>query len=58
MNVITDFINNGQKIGIAVSGGMDSMALLHWFVKNQSNLNISITAINIDHNIRKNSVCS
>ncbi len=55
MNVITDFINNGQKIGIAVSGGMDSMALLHWFVKNQSNLNISITAINIDHNIRKNS---
>ena len=55
MDVITDFLSTGQKIGIAVSGGMDSMALLHWFFINKSRLDVSITAINIDHNIRASS---
>jgi tRNA(Ile)-lysidine synthase TilS/MesJ len=38
---------------IAVSGGMDSMALLHWakYVKQKSNLRV----IHIDHGIRVNS---
>lgn len=55
MDVITDCFSDGKKIGIAVSGGMDSMALLHWFFTNKSRLNISIGAINIDHNIRESS---
>lgn len=55
MNVITDYLSTCRKIGIAVSGGMDSMALLHWFFSNKSRLDISITAINIDHKIRPSS---
>lgn len=45
-----DFIAN-KKIGIAVSGGVDSMTLLHIAQKCCSD----ILAINIDHNIRKES---
>lgn len=55
MNVITDFFSKGQKIGLAVSGGMDSMALLHWFFENKQKLGISIVVINIDHDIRSTS---
>lgn len=48
-------IKKGETIGVAVSGGIDSMALLHWLNAEKNRLGISVTAVNIDHNIRNNS---
>lgn len=48
-------IEEGQIIGIGVSGGMDSMTLLHILMANQKELGCEIIAINIDHMIRENS---
>ncbi len=44
----------GNVVGVAVSGGSDSMALLHFLVENKENLDIEIMAIHIDHNTRVN----
>jgi tRNA(Ile)-lysidine synthase len=54
MDVLVESLE-GKKVGVAVSGGMDSMALLHWFIHNRARLNITLTAINFDHGLRKNS---
>ena len=48
-------INNGETIGVACSGGRDSMALLHFLDNNKQFFDCNIVAINIDHNIRQNS---
>ena len=48
-------IKEGQIIGIGVSGGMDSMTLLHLLMTNQKELGYEILVINIDHMIRENS---
>lgn len=48
-------IQANQKIGVAVSGGIDSMCLLHFLNSQKSNLKIELCAINIDHSIRQNS---
>lgn len=45
-------INYGDKIAIALSGGMDSMCLLDVLLKNKAQLNLSLIAINIEHGIR------
>lgn len=55
---ILDCINNnklimpGKLIGVAVSGGADSMALLHFLNENKENLDCEIVAITIDHMLR------
>ncbi|HHW90471.1 MAG TPA: tRNA lysidine(34) synthetase TilS [Clostridiales bacterium] len=54
MDIVVDFLEN-KKIGVAVSGGMDSMALLHWFLQNRQRLNIELIAINFDHGLRESS---
>ncbi|HEY8444202.1 MAG TPA: tRNA lysidine(34) synthetase TilS [Clostridia bacterium] len=54
MDVLVESLE-GKKVGVAVSGGMDSMALLHWFIRNRQELGISLTAINFDHGLRKSS---
>lgn len=41
-----------KVIGIAVSGGIDSMALLHYAFYNRKTLNISPVCINVEHGIR------
>ncbi len=41
-----------QNLGVAVSGGRDSMALLHYLDSRKQLCNYSITAINIEHGIR------
>lgn len=44
----------GSKVGVAVSGGSDSMALLHLLFTNQEALGISVGAINVIHGTREN----
>lgn len=42
----------GMKICVAVSGGKDSMALLHYLNMHSKEFGISLTALNCDHKIR------
>ncbi len=48
-------INAGEIIGVACSGGADSMSLLHFLSENKEEYDIEVVAININHNIRDNS---
>ena len=50
-----NIISSGDIIGVACSGGADSMSLLHYLSQNKEALDIEVVAINIDHNIRSNS---
>ena len=43
---------SGMKICVAVSGGKDSMALLHYMQANCNEYNITLSALNCDHMIR------
>ena len=49
-----NLINNGEIIGVACSGGRDSMALLHYLNSIKGN-KFSVVCINIDHNLRETS---
>lgn len=46
----------GEIIGVATSGGIDSMSLLHFLNSIKDDFDIEIVAINVDHSIRENSV--
>lgn len=48
-------IERGEIIGVACSGGRDSMALLHYLNSIKAKEDFQIIAINIDHSIRENS---
>lgn len=45
----------GQTIGVAVSGGMDSMALLHYFLQLKNQVEFELVALHVNHSIRQNS---
>lgn len=48
-----NMISHGDKIGVGVSGGADSVSLLHFLVKSKEILGIeSVTAVHINHSIR------
>lgn len=47
-----NLLENCKTLGVATSGGSDSMALLHFLVANKNKLNTEIVAINIEHGIR------
>lgn len=47
-----NLINEGETIGVACSGGRDSMCLLHFLFTNKDVYKCKIIAVNIDHNIR------
>lgn len=51
-----NLIRSGEIIGVAVSGGSDSMALLHFLNANKEKLDIEVVAIHFDHAIRENSI--
>jgi len=57
---VVDFINDhklierGDRVGLGVSGGQDSMALLHFLNANKDVFGINIVVINVNHNIRPN----
>src|SRR5574344_115822 len=48
-------INKEEIIGVACSGGADSMALLHFLNSKKEDLDIEVVAINVNHNIRAES---
>ncbi len=59
MNANFSFISKANcTVAIAVSGGVDSMALLHYAKKNEKKLNITVVAINVEHGIRGESSIS
>ncbi len=45
---------SGSVVGVACSGGSDSMSLLHFLNTNRDKLDIEIVAIHIDHGTRDN----
>lgn len=47
--------NSGEIIGVACSGGIDSMSLLHYLNSVREDYDIEIVAINVDHCIRQES---
>lgn len=57
---VLDLIKNqnmflsGNVVGVACSGGSDSMSLLHFLVSNKEKLDIEIVAIHVDHGTRDN----
>lgn len=52
--VENNLIKEGDVIGVGVSGGKDSMALLHYLNKLSRELDFEVVAITIDHGIREN----
>jgi tRNA(Ile)-lysidine synthase len=48
-------INKNETIGVGVSGGPDSMALLHYLANLQDELEFEVVAIHIDHDLRETS---
>ena len=61
MNKILDYVKEnkliraGEVIGVGVSGGIDSMCLLHFLNENREKLDIDVVAIHINHGIREES---
>jgi len=60
LDSVVDFIGDkklierGDRIGVGVSGGEDSMCLLHFLHSLRDQYRIEIVAINVNHNIRQN----
>jgi len=58
LDSVVDFITEhnmleaGDRVGVAVSGGTDSMACLHFLASVTEHFDIEIVAINVNHNIR------
>ena len=48
-------IKSGEIIGVACSGGRDSICLLHYLNSIKHELDCEVVAINVDHGIRANS---
>ena len=48
-------IKSGEVIGVACSGGRDSICLLHYLNSIKAELDCEIVAINVDHGIRQTS---
>lgn len=48
-------LNSNDTIIVAVSGGPDSMALLHLLIKNREVNKFNIVCAHVDHNVRKES---
>lgn len=58
LNGVIDYINSnnlivsGDRIGVGVSGGRDSMALLHFLREQSEEVGFDIIAVHINHGIR------
>ena len=50
-----NLIKPGDVVGVAVSGGSDSMALLNYLYELTQTIEFEVVAIHIDHSIRENS---
>ena len=49
---LNSIIAKGKTLAVAVSGGSDSMALLHFCFSNADKFGIQVIAINVEHGIR------
>ena len=47
-----EMLTKGDRIGVAVSGGADSMALLHFMHELSAQIGVGILAVHINHGIR------
>ena len=52
MLVDLSFIPKNSTVAVAVSGGSDSMALLHYLFRAAENLGFNVLALNVEHGIR------
>ena len=52
---INNMFKKGETVAVAVSGGIDSICLLHFLYSQKDNLHINLVAVNVDHQIRENS---
>ncbi|MCR4726453.1 MAG: tRNA lysidine(34) synthetase TilS [Clostridia bacterium] len=52
MQINTALFERGDTIGVAVSGGRDSMSLLHYLNDAKNSLMINVVAIHVEHGIR------
>ena len=52
------FISKNETVAVALSGGGDSMALLHYMQSNAEKYHFSVIAINVEHGIRGESSIS
>ena len=50
-----NMIKPGEIIGVACSGGRDSISLLHYLNSIKAELDCEVVAVNVDHGIRANS---
>lgn len=50
-----NLIKEGDVVGVGVSGGQDSMALLHYLIEYRKEKKFEIVVVNIDHSIREES---
>ena len=50
-----NMLSKGETIAVAVSGGVDSICLLHYLNSIKNKYGINLVAVNIDHQIRKES---
>ncbi len=50
-----NMIKSGEVIGVACSGGRDSICLLHYLNSIKSELDCEVVAVNVDHGIRAHS---
>ena len=49
---LNQFIASNQTVGVALSGGSDSMALLHYMLSESKKYHFNVIAINVEHGIR------
>ena len=52
MQINTALFERGDRIGVAVSGGRDSMSLLNYLNDQKNSLMINVVAIHVEHGIR------
>ena len=52
MQINTALFDRGDTIGVAVSGGRDSMSLLNYLSEEKNSLLINVVAIHVEHGIR------
>jgi len=51
-----NFVNSGDKIILAVSGGMDSVCMLHLFWRLKKKINFDLLVVSFNHDLRKESM--
>ena len=55
VNEVSKLLANSKECIIGVSGGMDSMTMLHWLASNRAQLPCNIKAVHVDHGINESS---